>query len=296
MLDYKLIEALAMVVQEGGFERAAKQLHLTQSAVSQRIRSLEDQTGQVLLARTSPPRATPAGQRMIRHYQQVKRLEDDLVDGWMPSGEKRFVTLSIGINGDSLATWFLDAVTAFLEKEPVLLDLRHDDQEQTHLLLKNGDVIGCISAKHRPMQGCRMEYLGRMDYRMLATPEFAATWFSGGLIPETIAKAPLVIFNRRDELHFQFFRRALGAPPVELHSHYLPSAEKFVDFIAGGLAYGMLPDQQSGEYLGTGRLVELLPGHPVSVRLYWHCWQLKSDLLERFSGHLIDSAHRLLLD
>jgi LysR family transcriptional regulator, chromosome initiation inhibitor len=294
MFDYKLIEALAMVVREGGFEKAAQSLHLTQSAVSQRIRLLEDQIGQVLLARTNPPRATRSGQEMIKHYQQVRRLEDDLIAEWTPTGQKRFVTLSIGINGDSLATWFLDAVSAFLKNERLLLDLRHDDQEQTHLLLKNGEVIGCISAKNRRIQGCRMEYLGRMDYRMLAAPAFAQRWFANGLTAESIAKAPLVIFNRRDELHVQFFQRAGIALPEEIPAHYLPSAEKFVDVIADGWAYGMLPDHQCRECLESGRLVEVRPGCPVPIKLYWHCWNLNSDLLERFSNHLVTSARRLL--
>jgi LysR family transcriptional regulator (chromosome initiation inhibitor) len=294
MLDYKLIEALAMVVQECGFEKAARRLHLTQSAVSQRIRLLEEQTGQVLLARTSPPRATRAGKQMIRHYLQVRQLEEDLVDTWTPSGEKRFVTFSIGINGDSLATWFLDAVSGFVKQERILLDLRHDDQEQTHRLLRDGEVVGCISVKDKPMQGCRMAYLGRMDYRMLATPAFVKQWFPRGMTLESIAGAPLVIFNRRDELHTQFFRLALAEPPSEFWPHYLPSAEKFIDIIAQGLAYGMLPDQQSRDALAAGRLVEVLPGCCVPVRLYWHCWNLKSDLLQRFSNHLVDSAHRLL--
>lgn len=294
MLDYKLIEALAAVVQEGGFDKAAKWLHLTQSAVSQRIKSLEKQTGQVLLTRSTPPRATRAGQRMIRHYQQVRRLEDDLIDEWKPAEQSEWMTLAIGINGDSLATWFLDAVSAFVKRTRVLLDLRHDDQEQTHLLLKNGEVIGCISAKDKPIQGCRVEYLGRMDYRMLAAPAFAERWFAGGLTPETIGRAPLVIFNRQDELHTQFFRRALLAPPSDMPAHYLPSAEKFVDAIAGGLAYGMLPDQQSVHYLESGHLVEVLPGCLVPVKLYWHSWNLKSSLLERFSSHLVEAAHRLL--
>lgn len=290
MLDYKLIEALAMVVQEGGFEKAAGRLHITQSAVSQRIKQLEDQVGQVLLSRTSPPRATRAGQRVIKHCLQVRRLEDDLLDALPPAEGRTPVVLAIGINDDSLATWFVEAVAGFLRQTQVFLDLRPDDQEQTHRMLKRGEVIGCISAKPKPMQGCRVDYLGRMDYRMLATPGFLANWFPQGLTAAAVLQAPLLVYNRKDELHLRFFERAgLNLIP-QLNVHYIPSSEKFVDFIAADLAYGMLPDQQSLPLLETGQLRELLPGCTIEVGLYWHCWNLKSALLEQFSQHLARQA------
>jgi LysR family transcriptional regulator (chromosome initiation inhibitor) len=198
--------------------------------------------------------------------------------------------MAIGINGDSLATWFLDAVQPFLETRKILLDLKVDDQDQTPRLLKNGQVIGCISTMNQPMQGCRMAYLGRMIYRPLATPAFKKKWFPGGLNVDAARQAPCLIFNRKDELHIRLFTRLFGRVPAPLPAHYLPSSEKFVDFIAGGLAYGMLPDQQSGDLLKQGRLVDLAPGGHVAIELYWHCWNLRSDLLEGLTRELVEGA------
>lgn len=294
MLDYKLIEALARVVEEGGFDRGARKLHLTQSAVSQRIKLLEEQTGQVLLTRTTPPTATPSGRQMIKHYLQVKQLEDDLLGAMVAAGRENFATLSVGINEDSLATWFFDAARPFLEKEQVLLDLRADDQDQTHKLLKDGEVIGCISTLDKPVQGCRATYLGRMDYRLVATPAFAAQWFPNGLTTEAVQKAPALVFNRKDELHLKLFAKALKAVPTDFPTHYLPSSEKFADFISAGLAYGMLPTQQNAGLLALGQLVALAPEHMVSVKLYWHCWNLASRLLETFTEELVKATQTTL--
>ncbi|ACL06692.1 transcriptional regulator, ArgP, LysR family [Desulfatibacillum aliphaticivorans] len=294
MLDYKLLEALAAVVQEGGFEKAAARLHITQSAVSQRVKLLEDQAGQVLMVRTSPPRATPAGRQMIKHYLQVNRLEEDLKESLDLTGQDVFTTLALGINGDSLSTWFLPAVRDFLIRERLLLDLRGDDQDETHKMLRDGEVIGCISVQDRPMQGCLMEYLGRMDYRLIASPEYAAKWFPEGMNLESASKAPFFIFNRKDHLHYKMFPLALGEVPTPLPAHYLPSSEQFVSFIEAGLGYGMLPDQQSKELLEAGLLVDLAPSHIVPVHLYWHCWNLSSALLERFTRHLVRKARRIL--
>lgn len=294
MLDYKLIEALALVAQEGGFDKAANALHITQSAVSQRVKLLEEQMGQILIARTTPPRTTLAGRNLLKHYLQVKQLENDLLGEVDKKADKGYTSIAVALNADSLATWFLDAVQSFAIKEGVLLDIRVDDQEQTHRLLKDGDVVGCISTKQQALQGCRIDYLGRMNYHMLASPEFAKKWFPAGLTIADANRAPAIIFNRKDELHQKLFQLALGEVPDAIPANYIPSAEKFVDFMAAGLGYGMLPFQQSEPFVRTGRLVDLAPDFNVPVKLYWHCWNLKSKLLVKLTQQLTCKAKTLL--
>ena len=294
MLDYKLIEAMAAVFNEGGFDKAARLLHLTQSAVSQRVKLLEEQAGQVLLVRSTPPALTPAGRRMLGHYLKVKKLEDELSGEFTSTDKKGFASLTIGVNADSLATWFPEAISDYLRDEKVTLDIRTDDQEQTHRMLKDGEVSGCISARRNAMQGCRVVYLGRMDYRIFATPTFAERWFPDGFTLKRVSVAPALIFNRKDDLHNKLFMQALGKIPAPLPMHYLPSSEKFADFIASGYAYGMLPDQQSRPLEKSGMITNLTPDCKVAVRLYWHCWNLESRILKDLSRTLASHAGRLL--
>jgi LysR family transcriptional regulator (chromosome initiation inhibitor) len=176
----------------------------------------------------------------------------------------------------------------------VLLDIRVNDQEQTHRQLKDGEVMGCISSQEQAMQGCRIDYLGCMNYRMMASAEFAAKWFPDGLTTEAVRIAPAVIFDRHDELHHKLLHQALDEVPGVIPTHYVPSVEKFADFVALGLAYGMLPDQQSAPLTATGQVIDLSPDHHIQVKLYWHCWNLKSDLLENLTKHLIRKAKTLL--
>lgn len=294
LFDYKLIEALAMVAREGSFEKAARALCLTQSAVSQRVKSLEEAMGQVLIARTTPPQATSAGRQLLKHYLQVKRLEDDLIEEIGEPVSRGFASIAVGINADSLALWLLDAIQTFLSEEQVLLEIRVDDQEQTHRLLKNGEVMGCISSQDQPMQGCRIEYLGQMRYRMMATPQFATRWFPDGFTIRNVSSAPALIFDRKDDLHHKFLQRAIGQAPASLPTHYVPSVDKYAEFLSLGLAYGMLPDQQSTPLVDAGQLIDLLPECQVEVKLYWHCWSLKSKLLDTFTNHLTSGAKTLL--
>lgn len=293
MLDYKLVEAFASVLGQGGFEKAARALHLSQGAVSQRVKLLEEQAGCVLLVRSSPPVPTPAGQEMLKHFRQVKRLEADLDQG-LGSGGTGFDTLAVGVNADSLATWFFPAVDPYLDAHPVLLDLSVDDQAATLGLLRTGEVLGCVSDRAEPVQGCRAEYLGDMDYRLYATPSYRMKWYSNGVVLESVEAAPILIFNRKDVMHEVLLAESLGARPELRNGFYLPSSERFAPTIATGRVAGMLPDQQAEPYLERGELVDLLPGRVFTVRLHWHCWNLDSGRLAGFSESLIQGARAIL--
>ena len=294
MHDYKLIEALAKVIECGGFERAARVLCITQSAVSQRLRQLEEGSGQILLSRTTPPQPTTAGRRLLKHYQQVKLLEEGLAAELSTGAVVGPTTLAIGINADSLASWFLNAIQPLLGDAKLLIDLRIDDQEQTHRYLREGEVVGCISTEATAMQGCRVEFLGRMNYRLLATPAFIDRWFPDGLQPAAAESAPAVIFNHKDKLHQRFFEQCIGSFSRRWPAHYIPALEQFLQAISAGYAYGMVPDWQSAALRQNGELSELLPGHELPIELYWHCWNLDSSPLRRFSQQLVTTARQLL--
>ena len=286
MFDYKLIEALAKVSEEGGFDKAACALHITQSAVSQRLKLLEEQMGQILLVRTSPPRLTPAGQELVKHFLQVNYLEDELQERMGAQFDNPHARLTVAINADSLATWFLVTIQPFIAKQNLLLDIRVEDQDETLHLLKNGDVVGCISTHNRAIQGCNISHIGSMPYHMVAAPEFAAQWFPEGFTLSHTAQAPAIFFNRKDDLHRMFLRENYGIQHQNIPAHYIPSSEKFSHFMVAGLGYGLLPFVQSKPYIDTGKLIDLSPGHTLQIKLYWHCWNLKSKRLEKLSHML----------
>ena len=283
-----------MVIIEGGFEKASRKLHLTQSALSQRVKQLEDQYGQILLKRTSPPEPTQYGLPLLVHYRQVSQLETDLRYSCDHDRQTPFATLSIGINADSLATWFYEAVESVLIEENIVLDLHVDDQERTHELMRDGRVWGCISKRTQPLQGCKASILGRVKYGIFATAEFSRKWFPDGLIPESFEQAQMARYNRKDDLNSRMFSLLLEKPPKDPPTFYLPSTEIYGLFVAKGKCYGILPEQQSCQLEASGLIRNLSPDNWVDVELYWHSWNLKSDLMERFNRHFITCSRRLL--
>lgn len=294
MFDYKLVEAVAKVVDEGGFDKAAKALCLTQSAVSQRVRLLEEQTGQILIARTTPPRPTQAGKQILKHYRQVKCLEQDLSGSLLPLTYNGYTSLSIGVNADSLSTWFLDALHPFLLEQKVLIDLRVDDQEQTQQLLKDGEVVGCVSSQEVSVQGCNVRFLGCMNYIIISSPVFKETWFDNGITLDSTACAPALLFNAKDELHGKFLAKLFGVIPNPIPAHYIPSTEKMIDHILRGHAYGVLPEQHCFSLIREGKLMNLIPDTKLSVKLYWHYWNINSSLLKRFTEILVKNSSCLV--
>ena len=302
MIDAKLLATLAAVVDEGGFERAARRLNLTQSAVSQRIRQLEEAVGQAVLTRTQPPRPTGPGRALLRHARRVGLLEAelqaDLARQYAPAGtanpaEAPWQTLALAVNADTLATWFTRAVLPVLVTERLVLDLRVDDQERTLELLRGGEVAGCVSTRETATQGCRAEALGVMRYYCACAPAFAERWFPQGLTLKAAWSAPAVVFNRDDNVHDRFLTQTLGASPESAPRHHVPDSERFVDFVLGGAGYGLIPHPQADRHLASGTLVALGPA-PLPVPLYWHCWNIPSTLLARV-GKVLKSAARLAL-
>jgi LysR family transcriptional regulator, chromosome initiation inhibitor len=291
MLDYSLLAALAAVVREGSFERAARVLHVTPSAVSQRVRLLEERIGQVLVVRGTPCSATAAGRRLVRHAEDVMLLEDALrpeLGGALPRP-----TLRVAVNADSLATWFVPAAAAFTRASGALLDLHIDDQDHTAGWLRNGEVVAAVCALADPVQGCRSTPLGVLRYVAAATPDFVARHFTGGVSSETLAAAPCLVFNRKDRLQAQWIERTLGHA-VETPNHWLPDSHAFVAACRAGIGWGLHPEAMVHAALAAGALVPLTPGPPLDVPLHWQASRLAAPLIEALTSAVLAAAREAL--
>ena len=299
-LDTAQLAALAAVLEEGSFERAALALHVTRSAVSQRVKLLEERVGQVLIRRASPCTPTEAGQALLRHAQQMALSEADALRSIAGSSVGLGpVRLALGVNADSLASWFVDAMAQAAEPgegmaPPITFDIHVEDQDHSSELLRQGRVMAAVTADPQPVQGCQVVRLGTMRYRALASPAFMERHFAQGVTAAALAQAPVLVFNRKDALQERFMRRIARralAPPV----HWLPSSQGFVAATLAGLGWGMSPDQLAREAIDAGHLVELAPGKPVDVALYWQFWRLNVQALQHMTQAVQQAAAASLL-
>ncbi|KAF3996802.1 LysR family transcriptional regulator ArgP [Glaciimonas immobilis] len=290
-VDYRGLAALDAVVGLGSFEKAALSLHVSQSAISQRIRTLEELSGQLLIVRAQPPFATTLGQRLIAHYRQVKLMEAALESD---IGEPASLPeIAIAVNADTLATWLPDALAPVLKPPQCQLTVLIDDQDHTLQLLREGSVFGCVTSSMTPVAGTTATPLGVERYICAASPAFARTWFKYGFTTAAVAQAPAVVFNQKDALHARFLRQRLGWQSAYPH-HSIASVDAFEKFIQRGFGYGMLPTVQIATALASGQLVDLCPGEGIDVPLVWHAWNIHTPLTASLSRHIIDIARQSL--
>ncbi|ELS50502.1 LysR family transcriptional regulator ArgP [Streptomyces viridochromogenes] len=273
------VRTLLAVVDEGTFDAAAAALHVTPSAVSQRVKALEQRTGRVLLVRTKPVRPTESGEVVVRFARQLARLERDARAELGMSGEGEATRVSIAVNADSLATWFLAALTRVPEEPRLAFELRREDESRTATLLREGLVMAAVTSSPEPVAGCSVRPLGRMRYLAAASPEFAER-YAGGSLRDALVRAPVLVFDRSDDLQDAFVRRLRhGRAGASAIRHHVPTSEGFLSAVAAGLGWGLIPEVQAEPLLGDGRLVQLAPQRPVDVPLYWQQWKLDSPAL-----------------
>jgi LysR family transcriptional regulator (chromosome initiation inhibitor) len=289
-LDLDQLEALAAAVSEGTMEAAAGRLHVTPSAISQRIKALEIAVGRVLLIRSRPLKPTPSGEKLLRTARQIEAITReaarDLDEGVGPDEPQ---TLALAVNADSLATWFVPAIASV--EAPIIFDLRRADETLTAELLRDGTVMAAVTGSLEPVPGCTVEPLGSMRYRPRASERFAAKWFPDGVSAERLAVAPVVDFDRDDRLQDRYLRRRTRRrlrPP----RHYVPGSGAFARAVRLGLGWGMVPDLQAD---GRPRLVELDPRGTFDVRLYWQQWRLPSRALQEVADAVRRQAAAELL-
>jgi LysR family transcriptional regulator, chromosome initiation inhibitor len=271
-LDPAALDCLAALNDEGSFERAAQQLLVTQSAVSQRLRSLEAQMGQPLVVRARPLRLTDTGKVLLRYARQLQALRADLgreLD-LQAMGQQR---LPIAVNADSLATWVLPALDALVH-DGVSLELLVDDQDFTHDSLRQGVVLGCVSTVREALQGCRVNALGVMRYVAVASPGFVRQHLPQGLNRSHLAQLPFLVFNRKDDMQQQWVSRAFGVRSPRLRERFVPSSEAYVQAAMRGWGVGVVPLLQVQQQLKVGSLVQLVSECSVPVALHWHQWKL----------------------
>ena len=279
------LAAFAAVIDGGSFEAAATRLHVTPSAISQRIKALEQRVGQVLVVREKPCRATAAGIPLLRLAAQTALLEAEALAETTGRTATRALRIAVAVNADSMSTWF---TTVFGALPDVVFDIRIEDQDHSARLLREGSVMGAVTTERTAVPGCRVRTLGVMRYVPVASPGYATRWLATGFTAEAVAAAPSLAWNRDDALQDMLvrkvFRRAIARPV-----HYVPTAEGFRAAVRAGLGWGMYPVQLANPAIADGEFVRVASAH-LDVPLYWQCWKLDSPAVDAVTAVVTAAA------
>ena len=292
-LDYSALSAVHAVVRLGSFEKAAHALAITPSAVSQRVKALEERLGTVLILRAQPATATEIGARLCQHFEQVSLLEQGLGDIAVADGlSAGRTTVRIAVNADSLATWFIDAMA---DTDGMLFDLVIDDQDHSADWLRRGEVVAALSGSPLPVRGCDSLRLGALRYVATASPAFARRWFPEGVTAEAMAVAPALTFDRKDALQARWMEAVFGEA-LNVPTHWLPSSQGFVEAAIAGIGWGMNPELLVRRHLEAGRLIALTDRPFLDVPLFWQTSRIVSAALQPLTAAVRRAATRTLVN
>jgi len=295
MIDYRQLEALDSAAREGTFLKAAEKLRLTQPAISERVRLLEEAVGQPLLVRSTPVKLTEIGQKLMSHFQQVKILEHGLFDKTNP-GEQDWLRLPIAVNFDSLASWFIPAITKEILSRKVRIEIQAANENMTLEYLRQGSVLACVSSEPKPLTGCNSEFLGSLIYRCVASPKLYRRMkmdpSKNSL--ETLLQLPAIIYGKDDRFHDTFLRQHYGVKSQNPPYLHVPFLSAMKEAALEGWGYALLLELDVLKELEHHQLIDLARGKRLEIKLYWHSVQLSNSILSDISKSLIGYARKTL--
>lgn len=293
-LDYKLLQSLDAIIAEQSFDGASKRLNITQSAISQRIKLLEEQCTQPVLVRGTPLKVTALGAKLLSHYQQIMQLESDLLTEINPEKSTSPVPISIALNADSIASWFIPAIADVLKIHNIELDLHVVNESISPDFIKNGKAFAAISDQPTGSPKTKVTPIGNVVYKLCAHPSFKEKYFANGLDTKSLRLAPGINYDHMDNMHYQFIEQHFGLTKGEYPCHRVRSAEGFVNLALNGVAYSLYPEPQIAHYLASGALIDLAPNLQLNQPLYWHSWILEQGLRKVISDQIINWGRKNL--
>lgn len=276
------LATLAAAVDGGSFEAAAASLHVTPSAVSQRMRALESAAGAVLVVRSRPVRLTRAGEPYLRLARQLAALIDEAERASDAASDAR-TAVPLAINADSLATWALPALAAVADR--VQLDVLREDEAHTPRLLREGSVMAAVTSDPVPIQGCTIEPLGTMRYRPMASAAFVERWFRSGFEPASFTVVPVIDFDRLDTLQSRVLE-SMGVDPAAPPRHRIPGSLAYAAAIQHGIGWGLIADLERDR----AHDLVVLGDAVLDVPLWWQQWALEAPALRLVADSIRGAA------
>lgn len=290
-LPLEQLNALQTILETGSFDAGADELHISQSAISQRIKNLESQLGHIVLQRSKPVKATQIGQLLVRLARQIKLAQDETISTLQSERAASAVNIRIVVNADALESWVLPALAPVVQRS-VSIDIRRQDEHVSAGLLRSGEVMAAITAEGRAVQGCSITKLGSMPYYAASTPTFAKRWFPDGMTLDAVEHAPLIQYDREDRMQYLFIRR-ISRTKVHPPTHYIPTSVGYNDAITLGYGWGLIPKAFLDNY-STSK-VTLLSPEPLLLPLFWQQWKLSSPALDEVAQAIITASKTVLV-
>lgn len=262
-MTLKHLEALYWVWRLGSFTAAAERLHSTQSAISMRIRDLEEALGQELFDRTArAARLTTKGQELVGYAERVMELMAEIKarigDPTIVSGIVR-----IGVTEYVALTWLPDLVRELNARFPrVTLEMNVDLTLSLLDKLSGGEIDLAMLPGPIVQPGLRNISLGFVEFAWMASPALKIP--DRPLTPRDLDNWPILTLSKTSNLYAQLERWFEESGAVGRRTDTCNSLSVLASWTISGLGIGYLPIEHFGRDIRAGRLrmVDVTPKLP----------------------------------
>ena len=257
------------IVRHGTVHGAAREIGLSQTGVTQRIRVLERELGCTLFVRSRRGmRPTAEGEALVRYGQRAGDLEGELLAVVRRSDPAASVRVTLTGPSSLMRRRVIPATTAVIDRYPgVALSFVLDDANQGLASLKTGQAQLAVLPRDDVVVELDSKEL-RPSRQVLVGP---GAW-AGREPPEVIANERIIDFNEGDDATFAFLREHNLVGAARRRRHLVNSPDALAELVAAGLGCTVLAEEFASPWLADGRLVDLCPGRWLDqqVALAWY--------------------------
>lgn len=285
-MNLRFVEAFVWVARLESISRTAEKLFLTQSAVSSRIASLEEELGVPLLDRRDRVfRLTNAGSRFLDYAERFLALQLDLKRE-LGAPEQLPVSLRVGGIETVLHTWLIPLMESLKARYPTIeFEL---NVEMTHVLneqIRRGGLDLVFSAAPAEGPGIVNETLAPMEMIFVGPGSMSGI---SELSLDALLNEELMTFQRGSQPHIGLLEslRAVGVTDKRVHT--ISSISALVKLVESGFGLATLP-KAAAQTLVKGHDIALLESEfkLTPLPLYANYW---SNLAEPALENTIGSA------
>ncbi|MDP3561946.1 MAG: LysR family transcriptional regulator [Legionellaceae bacterium] len=253
MIDPHL-HAFQAIVKQGTVHAAASMIHLTQTAVTQRIKALEQKLGTTLFIRSRRGmELTPEGEALHRYCQQILELNGQLMADIQGSGVTTDIRMRIAGPTSLMRSRIIPSCEPVMRAFPGLrMSFIVDDATNIHHRLKSGEAELVILSPEHLFDELSSKTLYSEHYVLLCSSK----WKSRTL-HNIIQEERIIDFEDDDRMTFNYLKTYNLFEHAKTERHFVNNTESLAYLITAGIGYGVLTKEFAKPYIERGEIMIL---------------------------------------
>ncbi len=280
------LEAFWAVVRKGTVQDASKILGLTQTGVTQRIRSLEKQLATTLFKRSRKGmQLTAEGEALLHFVKSSSEIEGMALSKIQRAAKDSIIEVSICGPSSILRSRVIPILNSTLKEFP-RLRFKYDlsDLDSTADKLKTGITDFAILQHHHVTREMDSKHLMAERYCLYGPASWKRRLFSEILTSETI-----IDFNSQDQMTFNLLEKYKLKAKARQERHYVNNTDALASMISAGIGYSALAEQFAEPLVKKNQLVKLSAKYFYDFK--WAlAWYPRHEMPSYFRS-IVDSLH-----